>query len=937
MKKKILGFILSLIIIAAFIQPPGLYAQQTLTISGQVLGEGGRGIDGVTIAFFDGETTQYESTADGGNYSHDLFPEWSGRVTPISICHSFTPEFVDIGSMTSDIVQNFTAVTYTYTISGIITDGLLNPIPGVLVSLSTGASVVSGPDGSYSFTLNCGWTGTLTPMKVGWSFSPPSFPFPEPFASNQIVNFVGTVSTMEYTISGQVTDEGGRTGMDGVTITFYDGNTLHTELTSGGGYYSYSVPAFWVGTVTPDLDGYSFSPTFAAIGPVQANVSQNFVASASILTISGTVMDDATNPIPGVTILMSSGGTTSTDSNGMYSFPVAYGWSGTVSPSLAGWIFQPPQRSYSNVITNQVNEHYVGYRRNTRYTISGTVRQSDGTGIPGVSLDFSNEGGTVTTDADGFYSNTVLYGWSGTVTPSLTDYSFVPVTRTYTYVTSNLINQDYTEYAPGTGAPEIFLNPNKLVFGADTSGNSGGAQSVMIGNSGGGTLNWSIAADQAWLSYSPTSGTDSGLVSVFVDPSGLSAGTYAGTITVSSPDAVNSPQTVQVTLNVYESDSTSPPFGSFSTPVDGSTVRSSIPVTGWALDDVGVEHVKIYREDNGSLAYIGDAVFVEGARPDVELLYPDYPMNNRAGWGYMMLTYFLPNGGNGTYTLHAIATDVEGNEATLGTKTITCDNANAVKPFGALDTPPQGGTASGTGFINWGWVLTPQPNTIPLDGSTINVLVDGVNLGHPTYNLYREDIAALFPGYNNSSGAVGYFYLDTTAYENGVHTISWTATDNAGNTDGIGSRFFKIENPGAGTPESKALSVVQHQPCFTYEDIRGLPGEHQGPIMINKGYGKESPAQEVFPGKSGISVIEMKETGRMEIRVSEQSRVIAGYMVVGDQLRSLPPGSTLNTGTGTFCWQAGAGFVGMYRLVFIVKDQTGEIKRKDIRMKISVK
>ncbi|MFC2141188.1 leucine-rich repeat domain-containing protein [Acidobacteriota bacterium] len=30
-----------------------------------------------------------------------------------------------------------------------------------------------------------------------------------------------------------------------------------------------------------------------------------------------------------------------------------------------------------------------------------------------------------------------------------------------------------------------------------------------------------------------------------------------------------------------------PPFGSFETPIDGSTVCSSIPVTGWALDDLG--------------------------------------------------------------------------------------------------------------------------------------------------------------------------------------------------------------------------------------------------------------------------------------------------------------------------------------------------------------
>ncbi|MCP5052753.1 MAG: hypothetical protein GY940_36635, partial [bacterium] len=138
-------------------------------------------------------------------------------------------------------------------------------------------------------------------------------------------------------------------------------------------------------------------------------------------------------------------------------------------------------------------------------------------------------------------------------------------------------------------------------------------------------------------------------------------------------------------------------------------------------------------------------------------------------------------------------------EVLLGSKTITCDNDNAVKPFGAIDTPEAGGIASGNQFINFGWALTKQPNLIPIDGSTIDVWVNGVKLGHPVYNQYRSDIAALFPGYANSNGAVGYFYLDTTAYENGTHTIQWTATDTGGNTDGIGSRYFIVQNSSTDT------------------------------------------------------------------------------------------------------------------------------------------
>jgi hypothetical protein len=341
--------------------------------------------------------------------------------------------------------------------------------------------------------------------------------------------------------------------------------------------------------------------------------------------------------------------------------------------------------------------------------------------------------------------------------------------------------------------PEISLNRSTLSFGAVQSQTTE-SQDFLINNSGGGTLSWAVSSNQNWLKVTPASGTGEGIVTVSIEPMGLSAGSYLGAVSVEDPDAENSPQHVTVSLQVYASGSSSVPFGSFDTPSHGSTVRSSIAVTGWALDDIGVTDVKIYRLQGNTQVYIGDAVLVEGARPDVEQAFPGYPFNYKAGWGYMMLTNFLPNAGNGTYTIYARVRDKEGNEATIGSKTITCDNANAVKPFGAIDTPGQGGTASGSSFINWGWILTPQPNSIPTDGSTISVYVDGVNIGHPTYNIYRSDIAGLFPGYANSDRAAGYFYLDTTGYSNGVHTIQWVAIDSAGNTDGIGSRYFTIQN-----------------------------------------------------------------------------------------------------------------------------------------------
>ncbi len=920
--KKIF-ILMFLFLTAALFLPQALSATvQNYTISGQVISGGGRGVDGVTIAFFDGEETEYETTAGGGYYSHNVESGWSGTVTPDHYCYSFTPASASIGPVTANTVQDFLATPHTYTISGTTVDDTTpvpNPIAGVLLTLSTGPTTISGGDGSYSFTVPCGLECTMTPMKVGWGFTPSSRYYESVDDDLTGQDFVGTASATTYTISGRVSDDTGRIGMDGVTITFYDGTTVHEEITSGGGYYSYTVPIYWTGTVTPNLNGYSFSPTFASVGPVTTNITQDFAATASNYLISGIVTDDDSNPIQGVTMTLSSGSTQTTDLNGLYSFTVIHGWSGYVRPSRSGWTFLPRRRDYTNVTSDQTNGFFVGYRGGNRVTISGAVRHSNGTGIPGVTLTFTRGGGTVKTDDNGDYSKAVTFGWSGTVTPSLAGYAFTPASRSYSNVKTNLIDQEYIYYP--SPSPEIYLSPTQLNFGTDTSGTANTPQSFVISNTGAGTLNWTVAVDQGWLSCTPSSGSGAGTVTVSVDPSGLAVGTYTGTITVSDPNAVNSPQTVDVKLNIYSS--LSPPFGDFATPLDGSTVSGSIPVTGWALDDIGVESVKIYKEEGSSLDYIGDAVFVEGARPDVELYYPDYPNNSRAGWGYMMLTNFLPDG---IYTLHAIAIDVEGNEATLGTKTITFDNANAVKPFGAIGTPAQGGEASGSSFLNYGWVLTPQPNSIPTDGSTINVFVDGVNLGHPTYNMYRPDVAALFPGYANSDGAGGYFNLDTTTYSNGVHTIYWTATDDAGNTDGIGSRFFTIQNHGSSSSSSRVASI-----SIDIKDLNKMLVDFSVPVRIQKGYRKDVVSEAMVPDKKGISCIHIKELERVEIQLSG---VISGYMVVGSEFRSLPIGSTLDINTGTFYWLAGPGFNGLYQLTFVVKMQDGELYRKNIMVKI---
>jgi hypothetical protein len=512
---------------------------------------------------------------------------------------------------------------------------------------------------------------------------------------------------------------------------------------------------------------------------------------------------------------------------------------------------------------------------------------------------------------------------------------------------------------------KISLDRNKLTFGAIDNGVTTGLQQFTINNTGDEDMNWTLSVNQPWLlNCTPTSGTNAGVVTVSVDPTGFyptgnEPESYQCRIAIHANNASNSPQIVIVHIKVYKPGSTSVPFGTFETPTSGSTIRSSVPFTGWVLDDIGVEHVKIY---NGN-TYIDDAVLVEGARPDVEQAYPGYPMNYRAGWGYMMLTNFLPNGGNGTYTFHAIAMDKEGNQKTLGSKTVTIDNAHAVNPFGAIDTPKQGGTASGNNFINWGWVLTPQPNSIPVDGSTISVWVDGVNIGHPTYNNYRADIASLFPGYANSNGAVGYFYLDTTMYKNGLHTIQWTARDSSGNTDGIGSMYFAIQN----TSSDGKVSLVNNQWSSGNMMLSEIPVDYFTPVKIRKGYNENIKPKIISPTDNGIISIRIKELQRIEVQLDKRDEVevkaeqgldrylqrnpltrntkqltlkndssnrFTGFMLVGHILRPLPVGSTIDPIRGAFYWQLGPGFIGRYRLVFLRRDRNSYLFKIPVEITI---
>jgi|GEM_PF-5528932 len=231
--------------------------------------------------------------------------------------------------------------------------------------------------------------------------------------------------------------------------------------------------------------------------------------AVSNYTISGYVRDSGSSLVGlgGVVLTFSnSGGSATTDSSGYYSKTVNSGWSGTVTASKSGYSFTPPSLTYSNVLSDQNNQDYTGTM--ITYIISGYVRKSsDNSGINGVTLNFSNYGGSAITNSSGYYSKAINYNWNGMVTPVImTGYTFSPINRSYSNLTMNQSDQNYT--ATSTAQPNISVTPKSLVVSKPKSSRSIRENAESVFQSSEASVQDALAED----SSTPSTGYGTGLV-----------------------------------------------------------------------------------------------------------------------------------------------------------------------------------------------------------------------------------------------------------------------------------------------------------------------------------------------------------------------------------------------------------------------------------------
>jgi FtsP/CotA-like multicopper oxidase with cupredoxin domain len=411
-------------------QPNQNYAATAIiTVSGQVTSAGAP-MANVTLTATGGFTT---TTNAQGTYSLVIPSPWTGSITPSMAGFVFNPSASNTYSnqITDVAGVNFAAQIQ---ISGIVSTAAASPVAGVLISYA-GGSVLTDASGSYTLTLTPGWSGTLTPSKAGYAFTPLNRSYGATATSLTNQNFTAAIAVTVYGLV--TTNTVPSLPLSGVTITFSNG--AGSVVTDAAGIFTHYVPSGYTGSITPSAVGYRFNPVLRNLNNLTTNISgQNFTAIATVV-VSGNISNGGV-PLAGVRVAFSNGGgAVNTDAAGNYTQTLDSGWSGTITPTLRGYIFSPATVSLAGVTTNQT-VNFVTY-----HSISGKVKiqvNGNGVGLAGVTLSLSS-GGTTTTDAQGRYTFLVPMNWTGSVTPSGLGKVYTPALLSYTNLTTNQTGQNF--------------------------------------------------------------------------------------------------------------------------------------------------------------------------------------------------------------------------------------------------------------------------------------------------------------------------------------------------------------------------------------------------------------------------------------------------------------------------------------------------------------
>jgi len=377
----------------------------------------------------------------------------------------------EIGSSQQTMSFTVTVPSTSPAISGLVKTPADLGIIGVTLNFSAGGgSTTTDADGNYSQTVSSGWSGTVTPTKTGNIFDPSSKNYSNVTSSEVDQDYFAATSFLK----GNVTNSVG-TAVEDVWVMVYSsvGSYLTNNYTDSSGDYvigGLSTGDYKVRFDTRMASGmlavewYNGKDSLGAADLVSVTVGSTTSSIDAVLAEGGGIEGRVTNSAgAGIASVVAYAYTTTggfvsydhTDSNGDYeiesvksgSYKIRFYADLASGDYITEWYNDKDSLGNADSVSVTEGSTTSGIDAELAAVlplISGAIKDSASTGIEGVTITFSNSGGTANTDSSGSYSLNVSDGYSGTATPAKAGYTFSPTSIDYTNVTSDQADQDYT-------------------------------------------------------------------------------------------------------------------------------------------------------------------------------------------------------------------------------------------------------------------------------------------------------------------------------------------------------------------------------------------------------------------------------------------------------------------------------------------------------------
>jgi Calx-beta domain/Carboxypeptidase regulatory-like domain/Pectate lyase superfamily protein/Domain of unknown function (DUF4214) len=410
----------------------GQQPQPNFAIAGVASDENGSPLAGVAVTLNGSQSASTQTSADGSYRFANLPTSGVYTVSADAPRHyTFASPSATFTTPPADARADFAATLNRRRIEGQLTDEQGRAIAGATLTLSGAQSAVTTTDdeGNYSFPdLPEGANYTVAPSSARYSFAVASQTFND-LSADVEASFSGI--SLFHSISGRVVGAAG-SAVPGVAVAL-SGAHPSTATTDSNGNFSFAdLPRGATYTITPSLRYYTSAPASQTFDNLSADASVVFTMSPATHTIGGRVTENGSG-LSGVTLTLSGAksATTTTDSDGNYSFPnLTASGSYTVAASKTHYTFASSSQT-SNGLDADARADFAATLN--RHRVNGRVTKQDGTALAGVAVTLSgSQSSTTTTDSGGGFSFTSLGdGGSYTVTPSLANYTFAPASKTF--------------------------------------------------------------------------------------------------------------------------------------------------------------------------------------------------------------------------------------------------------------------------------------------------------------------------------------------------------------------------------------------------------------------------------------------------------------------------------------------------------------------------